>query len=136
MTFTRGGSGRPLPSQSSLPGPRDRAFLLEHDPMSRSIDIDTIFAEDRSNPPKEWCLPWCETKGAISVVVEPKPHWAEDLWVFRLDEREYSLYADWLADACRARFYGHIDTCGADLLLKARTMLAREIAEGLWDEVA
>ena len=78
--------------------------------MSRSIDIDTIFAEDRSNPPKERCLPWCETKGGISVVVEPKPHWAEDLWVFQLDQREYCRYADWLAFGSRARFYGHIDT--------------------------
>ena len=104
--------------------------------MSHSIDIDAIFTEDRCNPPTERCLPWRESKSGISVVVEPKPHWADDLRVFRLDRREYCFYADWLADGCRARFYGHIDTCGADLLLKARTMLAREIADGLWDEVA
>ena len=104
--------------------------------MSRSINIDTIFAEDRSNPPTERCLPWEETRDGLAVVVEPKPHWADDLRVFRLDQREYCHYADWLADGLRARFYGHIDTCGADLLLQARTMLAREIAEGLWDEVA
>ena len=90
--------------------------------MSRSIDIDTIFAEDRINPPKERCLPWCETKDGISVVVEPKPHWAEDLWVFQLDQREYCRYADWLAFGSRARFYGHIDTSGADMLLKGSGM--------------
>ena len=94
MIFTRGDSGRPVPSQSSLPGLQDRAFLLEHIPMSRSIDIDAIFAEDRSNPPTKRCLPWRETKSGISVVVEPKPHWAEDLRVFWLDQREYCLYAD------------------------------------------
>ena len=103
--------------------------------MSRSIDIDTIFTEDRSNPPKQRCLPWEETRDGLAVVVEPKPHWADDLRVFRLDLREYCRYADWVADGGRARFYGHIDINGADLLLKARTMLAREIAEGLWDEV-
>ena len=104
--------------------------------MSRSIDIGTILTKDRSNPTKERCLPWEEARGGLAVVVEPKPHWADDLRVFRLDRREYRLYADWLASGSRARFYGHIDTCGADLLLKARTMLAREIADGLWDEVA
>ena len=103
--------------------------------MSCSIGIAAIFTEDRCNPGTERCLPWCETKGGISVVVEPKPHWAEDLRVFRRDQREYCRYADWLAFGSPARFYGHIDTSGADLLLKARAMLAREIAVGLWDDV-
>ncbi|MCK9553697.1 hypothetical protein [Aquamicrobium sp.] len=32
----------------------------------------------------------------------------------------------------RARFYGHIDTSGDDLMMKARAMIVREIADGLW----
>lgn len=50
--------------------------------MPRTITIDEIFAEDRSNPPPERCLPWIESRDGIAVVVEPKPHWAEDLRVF------------------------------------------------------
>ncbi|WP_348528993.1 hypothetical protein [Mesorhizobium australicum] len=51
---------------------------------------------------------------------------------FGLDAREYCCYADWNANGGRARFYGHIDTCGDDLLQRARAMTAREIADGLW----
>ncbi|MDH4992458.1 hypothetical protein QEZ48_16745 [Aquamicrobium lusatiense] len=32
----------------------------------------------------------------------------------------------------RTRFYGHIDTSGDDLMMKARAIIAREIADGLW----
>lgn len=103
--------------------------------MSRSIDIGTILTKDRSNPTKERCLPWEEARGGLAVVVEPKPHRADDLRVFRLDRREYCHYSDWLASGGHARFCAQVDTNGADLLSKARTMLAREIAEGLWDEV-
>ena len=101
--------------------------------MPGTITIDEIFAEDRSNPPAERCLPWIESRDGITVVVEPKPHWAEDLRVFRFDRREYCGYADWSSDGGRARFYGHIDTSGDDVMRNARAMIAREIAEGLWD---
>jgi hypothetical protein len=47
------------------------------------MDIQKIFAADREqHPPHERSLPWEETKGAITVVVEPKPHWAHDLRAF------------------------------------------------------
>lgn len=101
--------------------------------MSATIDIDQIFLEDRENPTSERTLPWEETRDGITVVVEPKPHWAEDMRVFRLDVREYCRYAAWSAYGGRARFYGHVDTSGDDLMMKARAMIAREIAEGLWD---
>ena len=100
--------------------------------MSAIIDIDQIFREDHENPPSERTLPWEETRDGITVVVEPKPHWAEDMRVFRLDAREYCRYAEWTAHGGRARFYGHIDTSGEDLMMKARAMIAREIAHGLW----
>ena len=100
--------------------------------MAASISIDEIFAQDRENHPNERTLPWEETRDGITVVVEPKPHWAEDMRVFRLDAREYCRYAEWAAYGGRARFYGHIDTSGDDLMMKARAMIAREIADGLW----
>ncbi len=97
------------------------------------ITIDETFAQDRENPPNERTLPWIESRDGITVVVEPKPHWAEDMRVFRLDAREQCRYAEWTAHSGRARFYGHIDTSGDDLMMKARAMIAREIADGLWN---
>ena len=47
--------------------------------MTRVIDIDEIFRDDLANPVAEQSLPWEETRDGITVVVEPKPHWAEDL---------------------------------------------------------
>lgn len=100
--------------------------------MPANMDIDQIFREDRANPLSERTLPWEETRDGITVIVEPKPHWAEDMRAFRLNVREYCRYADWAALGGRARFYGHIDTCGDDVMMKARVMIAREIADGLW----
>lgn len=100
--------------------------------MAASISIDEIIAQDRENCPIERTLPWEETRDGITVVVEPKPHWAEEIRVFRLDAREYCRYAEWTAHGGRARFYGHVDTSGDDLMMKARAMIAREIADGLW----
>lgn len=96
------------------------------------ITIDTIFAQDRENAPGERSLPWEEARDGFTVVIEPKPHWAEDMRAFRLDAREYCRYADWTANGGRARFYGHIDTTGDAVMMKARAMIAREIADGLW----
>ncbi|MFN8680289.1 hypothetical protein ACDP63_03955 [Paracoccus sp. P2] len=96
------------------------------------MTVDEIFAEDLRNPPPERSLPWQETRDGITVVVEPKPHWAVDMRVFRLGSRDYCRYADWLAEGDRTRFYGHIDTSGDDLMMKARAMIAREIADGYW----
>jgi hypothetical protein len=114
-----------------LARPSRRAFFMEV-VMADHIDIDFIFQADRENPPAERSLPWEETRDGVTVVVEPKPHWAEDLRAFRLNAREYCYYADWSRYGARARFYGHIDTCGDDLLLKARALIVREIAEGHW----
>ena len=61
------------------------------------MTVDEIFADDRRNPPSERSLPWEESRGGVTVVVEPKPHWAEDMRAFRLDAREYCRYADWTA---------------------------------------
>lgn len=97
------------------------------------LSVDEIFADDLENPPSERSLPWEESRDGITVVVEPKPHWAEDMRVFRLDAREYCRYADWTTDGGRTRFYGHIDTSGDDVMMTARAMIAREIADGLWD---
>lgn len=55
---------------------------MELSPIPGTSTIDEIFAEDRSNPPAERCLPWIESRDGITVVVEPRPHWAEDLRVF------------------------------------------------------
>lgn len=101
--------------------------------MRPVIDIDEIFREDRTNPVAERSLPWEETCNGITVVVEPKPHWAEDLRAFRLEARAYCRYADWLHHGARARFFGHTDLSGDEVMLKARAMVAREIADGLWD---
>ena len=103
--------------------------------MADHIDIDFIFRADRENSPAERSLPWEETRDGDAVVVEPKPHWADDLRAFRLDAREYCYYADWSRSGARARFYGHTDTCGDDLLLKARAPIVREIAEGHWSSI-
>ena len=95
-------------------------------------DIDAIFAADRQHPPHERSLPWPETRDGITVVIEPKPHWAKDMRAFRSEAHEYCAYADWVENGARARFFGHIDTCGDDLIRKARTLVAGEIADGLW----
>ncbi|TPI12211.1 hypothetical protein FJW06_17585 [Mesorhizobium sp. B4-1-3] len=97
------------------------------------IDIDAIFTVDRERPPYERSLPWSETRGDITVVIEPKPHWASDMRAFRSDVREYCAYADWTAHGERARFFGHIDTHGDDLIRKARAVVASEIADGRWN---
>ncbi len=55
--------------------------------MAASIDVDEIFAQDRENRPLERTLPWEESRDGMTVVVEPKPHCAEDMRVFRLDAR-------------------------------------------------
>ena len=96
------------------------------------IDIDAIFAADRQHPPQERSLPWPETRGGVTVVIEPKPHWASDMRAFRSEARAYCAYADWTANGARARFFGHVDTCGDDLIRKARALVAGEIADGLW----
>ena len=96
------------------------------------MDIDAIFAADCERPPHERSLPWVETKGGLTVVIEPKPHWAEDMRAFRSDVREYCVYADWTANGGRARFFGHIDTSGDALMRRARALIASEIADGHW----
>ena len=53
------------------------------------MDIDAIFAADSERPPAERSLPWLETRDGITVVVEPKPHWASDMRAFRAEAREY-----------------------------------------------
>ncbi|CAN7654978.1 hypothetical protein HW571_08405 [Agrobacterium genomosp. 3] len=96
------------------------------------IDIDTIFALDREQPPAERSLPWEDNCNGLAVVVEPKPHWANDLLVYKLTSREYCCYRDWTENGSAARFIGHVDTTGDDVMMKARGMIAREIADGLW----
>lgn len=103
--------------------------------MPHTITLDEVFAEDSTNPPLQRSLPWIESANGITVVIEQKPHWAEELRAFRRDCKEYCRYADWLADGGLARFFGHIDTCGEEVLAKARTMIACEIADGLWGAV-
>lgn len=51
---------------------------------------------------------------------------------FKLTAREDCYYRDWLEDGSATRFYKHIDTSGDDVMLKARAMIAREIADSLW----
>lgn len=96
------------------------------------IDIDTIFAQDRAQLPQERSLPWEEHRDDLIVVVEPKPHWASDMLVFKLMSREYCTYRDWAENGSSARFFQHVETTGDDVMLKARAMIAREIADGLW----
>ena len=94
------------------------------------MDIDAVFAADREHPPRERSLPWPETKNGITVIIEPKPHWASDMRAFRSNSREYCTYADWTTQGERARFFGHINTSGDDLMRKARALVACEVAEG------
>lgn len=96
------------------------------------ILVDAIFADDRRNPPTDRLLPWEETRDGVTVVVEPKPHWASDMKTFRLLERVYCYYADWNRNGPDARFFAHPDTRGDDVMMKARAMIAGEIAAGLW----
>jgi hypothetical protein len=94
------------------------------------MDMEAIFASDRGHPPHERSLPWPETRNGVTVIVEPKPHWASDMRAFRPDVREYCAYADWAEHGARARFFGHIAICGDDLMRNARALIACEIAEG------
>lgn len=97
------------------------------------MDVDAIFAADLERPPLERSLPWTEEKDGIIVVVEPKPHWADDLRAFRLADRSYCRYADWQLDGGAARFFRHPDATGEDVLTAAWAMILREIADGYWD---
>ncbi|WP_099864899.1 hypothetical protein [Pararhizobium haloflavum] len=94
------------------------------------MDIDAIYAADRDQPPTKRSLPWPETRDGITVVIEPKPHWASDMRAVRSEAREYCAYADWTANGARVRFFGHIDASGNDLIRKARALIASEIADG------
>lgn len=91
------------------------------------MTVDEILADDRRRPPEDRSLPWEETRSGVTVVVEPKPHWAADMNAFRLTDRAYCYYADWIANGSGARFFRHPDTSGEDVMQRARTMLAREI---------
>lgn len=82
-------------------------------------DIDAPFAPDRQHPPRERFPPWPETRDGITVVIEPKPHWANDMRPLRSKARKRCAYADWVENGARTRFFGHIDTCGNDLIRKA-----------------
>ncbi len=96
------------------------------------MTIDEIFAEDRRYPPSERSLPWEETRDGITIVVEPKPHWAEDMRAFKLTAPDYCYYADWTEKGAKARFFHHVDTSGDDVMMKARVTIARAIDDGLW----
>ncbi|OHV80315.1 hypothetical protein [Ensifer sp. LCM 4579] len=105
--------------------------------MSRShMHIGQIFACDRQQPPTERSLPWLETRSGLTVVVEPKPHWAIDLLAFNMSERSYCHYADWCHKGPNARFFRHIEKSGADVLATAQAMVADELSQGLWDRAA
>jgi hypothetical protein len=45
-------------------------------------DVGAIFAIDHERSPAARSLPWAETQDGITVVVEPKPHWASDVRAF------------------------------------------------------
>ena len=96
------------------------------------MDMDALFAADHEHPPHKRSLPWPETKSGITVIIEPKPHWASDMRAFRSEVREYCAYSDWIANGARARFCSHVATCGDDLMRKARTIVACEIAKRNW----
>ncbi|WFS69536.1 hypothetical protein CFBP4996_26450 (plasmid) [Agrobacterium leguminum] len=102
----------------------------------QGFSVEHIFALDRQHLPPERYLPWRETRSGLSVVVEPKPHWAMDLLAFSLSERRYCYYADWCHNGPNARFFDHIEKSGADVLEKAHTMIADELSQGLWDRAA
>jgi hypothetical protein len=91
------------------------------------MSVDDIFASDRRNAPDERSLPWEETRGGVTVIVEPQPHWAEDMTAFRLTDRAYCYYADWTLNGPGARFFRHPETSGDDVMANARAMIAREI---------
>jgi hypothetical protein len=92
-------------------------------------DIDAIFAADRRHPPHERSLPWPRPEAASPSSAQA-PLGQGHAGV--PDACEYCAYADWTANGARARFFGHIDTCGDDLIRKARALVASEIADGHW----
>ncbi|WP_266064164.1 hypothetical protein [Brucella intermedia] len=96
------------------------------------MTLNEIFADDRRNPPSDRSLPWKERRSSIAVVVEPKSHWASDMRAFRLMDRAYCYHADWVENGRDARFFDHPETCGDVMMMKARVMIAREIADGFW----
>lgn len=96
------------------------------------MDVDAIFAADRELPPLERSPPWEEEKDGVTVIVEPKPHWADDLRAYRLADRSYCDYADWRLNGTAARFFRHPETTGDEVMRTARAMIAREITDGLW----
>lgn len=51
---------------------------------------------------------------------------------FRLMDRAYCYYADWIENGPGARFFDHPETCGYDVMTRTRLMIAREIPDGFW----
>ena len=49
-----------------------------------------------------------------------------------LTDRSWCSYADWIENGPAARFIDHPETRGDHLMMKARAMIAREIANELW----
>ncbi|MCO8017901.1 hypothetical protein NI456_03415 [Brevundimonas diminuta] len=96
---------------------------------ARALDLyNTLSAEGASEePPSEGFL----------LSIEPQyggtELWMRDMRAFRSDVREYCAYANWTANGARARFFGHVDTCGDDVIRRARTLVASETADGLWN---
>ena len=94
--------------------------------------VDKIFADDLRNLSSKRSLPWEECRDGVTVIIEPKPHLASDMRAFELTTRKFCHYRDWTENGSRARFFDHIDSTGDDVMMKARAMIAREIADGLW----
>ncbi len=94
--------------------------------------IDAIFAEDATWPPYDRSLPWEETRDGLTVVIEPKAHFTDDMMAFDLCARRYCYYRDWRERGKDARFFEHISLCGEDIMMRARATIARELNDGLW----
>jgi hypothetical protein len=99
------------------------------------IDVDMVLAEDRKLPPDERSFPWEESRGGVTVVVEPQPHHVADMRAWREKSRDYCHYVDWCANGSRARFYHHVELTGDMVMMRARAEIAREIAAGLYEKL-
>jgi phage terminase large subunit-like protein len=100
--------------------------------MPSDITVDQVFRENLALPEAERTLPWEESRDGVTVVVEPKPHYAEDMTAWHLSRHAFCHYRDWKADGAKARFFDQAHKTGDEVMMTARVMVIREIEAGEW----
>lgn len=100
--------------------------------MPANITVDQVFAENMEFPVEERCLPWEESRDGVTVVVEPKLHFASDMTIWHLSRHAFAHYRHWKHDGASVSFFEHGHKTGDQVMMDARCTVIREIENGEW----